>query len=131
MVGQIPHPILLNLPPKQFSNPQNNIGMATAVQDTQYVQVLKMHKEYWAGAINLDETHVQQLHQMFKYVQCHSNEHTLPSCPLKKNWNINKMTQPDLDVNSTHHNYALGGVKAFLLYVITPIPTLYFYHSFY
>lgn len=79
-------------------------------------QVFKMHKGYWAGAIKLDETHVQQLHQMFKYVQCHSIEHTLPSCPLKKHWNIKKMTHSDLDVNSTLHNNALGGMKAFLFY---------------
>jgi hypothetical protein len=58
--------------------------MVAAVQDTEDIQVFEMHRESRVWAINLDEMHVRQLSQLFKCVQCCSNEHTLPHCPLMK-----------------------------------------------
>jgi hypothetical protein len=52
-----------------------------------------MHQEAWVGAINLTEEQGRNLHSMFKCPQCHCNTHTLPTCPLMKNW-ITKKLQP-------------------------------------
>jgi hypothetical protein len=51
-------------------------GCSTRTED---VQVFEMHKKSWVGTINLVEAHVRQLRQMFKCIQCHINDHTLPS----------------------------------------------------
>lgn len=64
---------------KHLQKQITNFGMITPVQTLDDLQI-----------INLSEPSVCQLHQMFKCVQCCSNEHALPSFPLMKNWIINK-----------------------------------------
>ncbi len=49
-----------------------------------------MHKDAWIGTINLPEDKVKILRSMFKCVQCRSNDHTLPNCPLMKKWIVKK-----------------------------------------
>jgi hypothetical protein len=75
--------------PKKYNT---TVGFVAAVQDdiTSQNGTLEMHKDSWIGAINLPEEYVKQLRQLFKCVQCRSNEHTLTSCPLMKNWIIRK-----------------------------------------
>lgn len=85
-----------------------NVGIVAAVQDTDDVQVFEMHKESWVGAINLDEAHARQLRQMFKSVQCCSNNHTLPHCPLMKNWSIQKKPRSDKEGGTSQQNTSLG-----------------------
>jgi hypothetical protein len=77
-------------------------------------QVFEIHKESWVGAINLDETHVRQLRQMFKCIQCCSNEHTLPHCPLMKNWIIKKKPRLDQVGSTSQQNTSMGGVNSVL-----------------
>ncbi len=62
----------------------------------------------------LDEAHVRQLRQMFKCVQGHSNKHTLPHCPLMKNWIIKKKPRSDQDSNTSQQNTSMGGVNSVL-----------------
>jgi hypothetical protein len=82
---------------KIASKKSSTVGFVAAVQDTPYLPSnnLETHKESWVGAINLLEDHVKKLHQMFKCVQCCTNDHTLPSCPFMKNWIIKKKLHQD------------------------------------
>jgi hypothetical protein len=78
--------------PKPPPKKPTNLGFVAAVsglnQDGSHT--FEMHKESWVGAVNLQEDFFKQLRQMFKCVQCRTNDHTLPSCPLMKNWIIKK-----------------------------------------
>jgi hypothetical protein len=56
---------------------------------------LELHSESWIGARNLDEEHVKILHSLFKCLQCCTNYHTFPSCPLLKNRVIKKKVLSD------------------------------------
>ena len=62
------------------------------------------------GAINLDEAHVKILRSMFKCLQCCTNNHTFPSCPLLKNWVIKKKVRPDLTPESQPSGAARSAV---------------------
>jgi len=77
--------------PKLFKKPPvSNVGMVSSVQDSDGVTSvpLELHSKAWIGAINLNEDHVKVLRSLFKCPQCHTNNHTFPSCPLLKNWVI-------------------------------------------
>jgi len=64
-----------------------SVGFVAQVQDTDPdATPLEMHKDAWVGAVNLLEEKAKLLRSMFKCVQCHSDDHTLPHCPLMKNW---------------------------------------------
>jgi hypothetical protein len=71
-------------PPKKPTT--SPLGIVTAVQesDPPSPDGLEFHKDSWVGAINLPEDRIKLLCQMFKCAQCHTNDHTLPSCPLMK-----------------------------------------------
>ncbi len=65
-------------------------GIVAAVHDKESSDIssFDMHPEAWIGAINLSEDFVKKLRSLFKCPQCRTNDHTLPSCPLMKNWVI-------------------------------------------
>jgi hypothetical protein len=92
-----------------------NMGFVAVVQDdtTSSYGTFKMHKESLVGTVNLSEDFIKQLHQMFKCVQCCSNDHTLLSCPLMKNWIIKKKN-PHLDNfnDSTSQARQVGSVNS-------------------
>jgi len=77
---------------------------------------LEMHKEAWVGAINLPEDRAHLLRQMFKCVICRCNNHTLPHCPLMKNWVIKKKQRPDGSSSSDSESKSktVGGVNSVL-----------------
>jgi len=76
-----------------------------------------MHKDAWVGAINLSEDKVKLLRSMFKCVQCRSNEHTLPNCPLMKNWIIKKKPRDTNTPELESQARPIGGVSS----VATPM----------
>lgn len=80
---------------------------------------LELHKESWVGAINLPEEQVKQICQMFKCTQCRTNDHTLPSCPLLKNWIIKRKPRLDNNGNPDNHSKSVGGVNSVLAAHIT------------
>jgi hypothetical protein len=99
-------------PKKPTSSP---LGFVTAVQEGESPnQDLTLHKESWVGAINLPEEKVKLLCQMFKCVQCHSNDHTLPSCPLMKNWIIKKKPHQENIPDKSSQPTNVGGVNSVL-----------------
>jgi hypothetical protein len=97
---------------------QNTVGFVAAVEDTitDPTKDFEFHKEPWVGTINLPEHFVKQLCQMFKCVQCRSNDHTLPSCPLMKNWSIKKKPRSNTisDKDKTSKDSAIGGANSVL-----------------
>jgi len=82
--------------------------------DVDSSSTLEMHKDAWVGAINLPEDQACLLRQMFKCVICHSNDHTLPCCPLMKNWVIKKKLRPDGNTTSDSDSQSkvVGGVNS-------------------
>jgi hypothetical protein len=109
-------PISKPTPPKPTPKKQNTAGFVTAIQDTSATLCgdFEMHKDSWVGAINFSEEFVKQFCQMFQCIQCHLNDHTLPSCPFMKNWSIKK--KPCTDQNSVQKSRSLsvGGVNSVL-----------------
>jgi hypothetical protein len=101
-------------PPKKTNG--TSLGIVTAVQeaDSSLPDGLELHKDAWVGAINLPEDRVKQLRQMFKCAQCRTNDHTLPSCPLLKNWIIKRKPRPDGSNDSDNSSRLVGGVNSVL-----------------
>lgn len=64
--------------------------------------------------VNLPEEYVKQLRQMFKCAQCRSNEHTLPYCPLMKNWIIKKKPRNDNNSKTESPLQSGGSVNSVL-----------------
>jgi hypothetical protein len=80
-----------------------NVGIVASVVDVpgnSSSSDYEFHSETWIGAINLTEEQGHKLHSMFKCPQCRSNSHTLPACPLMKNWVITKKPQQPKSDNS-------------------------------
>ena len=100
---------------RNFPKKPTILGTVAAVQDQDNSPTeFTMHKEPWFGAVNLPEDLVKQLRQMFKCVQCRSNDHTLPSCPLMKNWIIKNKSRNDNNADSDSHAHHVGGVNSVL-----------------
>lgn len=97
--------------PKPPPKKPTNLGFVAAVsglnQDGSHA--FEMHKESWVGAVNLQEDFFKQLRQMFKCVQCRTNDHTLPSCPLMKSWITKKKVR-----NDDSSSCPVGGVNSVL-----------------
>jgi hypothetical protein len=94
------------------------VGFVSQVQgDESYVDSPEMHKDAWIGAINLPEDKVKLLQSMFKCVQCRTNDHTLPNCPLMKNWIIRKKPRESTPPDSESQTRNVGGVSS----VTTPL----------
>jgi hypothetical protein len=72
---------------------QNLLLKAVQAPEDNNSSLFEMPKKAWVGAVNLPEEYMKQLCQKFKCAQCRSNEHTLPYCPLMKNWIIKKKMQ--------------------------------------
>jgi hypothetical protein len=73
--------------------PTKTLGIAASVTDVSDGSSLSnyvMHQEPLVGAINLTKEQGRKLWSMFKCPQCRCNTHTLPTCPLMKNWTITK-----------------------------------------
>ena len=66
------------------------VASVTDASGTSSSSEYEMHQESWIGAINLTEEQGHKLWSMFQCPQCHSNSHTLPTCPLMKHWTITK-----------------------------------------
>jgi hypothetical protein len=99
------------------SKKPNTVGFVAAATDTSLPTPdteFEFHKESWVGTINLLETYVKQLRSMFKCVQCRSNDHTLPSCPLMKNWIIKKKPRPDTNTDKNTKESTVGGANSVL-----------------
>jgi hypothetical protein len=80
-----------------------NVGIVASVVDVpgnSSSSDYEFHSETWIGAINLTEEQGRKLRSMFKCPQCRSNSHTLPACPLMKNWVITKKPQQPKSDNS-------------------------------
>jgi hypothetical protein len=109
-------PLQKTTPPKVPLKKPSTVGFVAAVQDTPDPpsKNLEIHKESWVGAINLSEDHVKKLRQMFKCVQCRTNDHTLPSCPFMKNWIIKKKPCQDTNQDKTPKDTTIGGVNSVL-----------------
>jgi len=71
--------------------------MVTSVQEDNAgsENSLALQSEPWIGAINLDEAHVKIIRSLFEFTQCHTNNHTFPSCPFLKKWVIKKKVRTD------------------------------------
>jgi hypothetical protein len=69
--------------------------MVASVQSNLSTSSTEFQSEPWIGGINLDEDHVKILRSMFKCLQCRTNNHTFPSCPLLKHWIIKKKVRSD------------------------------------
>jgi hypothetical protein len=94
------------------------VGFISQVQgDESNVDSPEMHKDAWIGAINLPEDKVKLLRSMFKCVQCRTNDHTLPNCPLMKNWIIRKKPRESTPPDSEFQTRNVGGVSS----VTTPL----------
>ncbi len=93
------------------------MGIVAAVQEQEspLFDNLEMHKDPWIGAINLSEDRVKQLRQMFKCAQCCTNDHTLPSCPLMKNWIIKRKAHQDNHTESDTRSQSEGNVNSVLV----------------
>jgi hypothetical protein len=66
------------LPPKPPPKKTNTLGLVASIQDSNGLPQsdFEMNKDEWVGAVNLHEDHVKQLRQMFKCIQCRTNDHT-------------------------------------------------------
>jgi len=97
---------------KPYKKPSTTIGMVASAQESHATSEtsLVLHSDPWIGAINLDEAHVKILRSMFKCLQCCTNNHTFPSCPLLKNWVIKKKVRPDLTPESQPSGAARSAV---------------------
>jgi hypothetical protein len=102
------------LPPKPPPKKTNTLGLVASVQDSNGLPQydFEMHQDAWVGAINLPEDHVKQLQQMLKCVQCRTNDHTLPSCPLMKNWIIKKKLRTDHNNEQDSQSRSVGSVNS-------------------
>jgi hypothetical protein len=110
---QKPTPSKTPIPSKK----PHTVGFVTAAADTSSLTPdteFEFHNESWVGAINLLETYVKQLRSMFKCIQCHSNDHTLPSCPFMKSWIIKKKPRSENTPNQTPQAKSVGGVNSVL-----------------
>lgn len=107
--------------PKKYNT---TVGFVAAVQDdiTSQNGTLEMHKDSWIGAINLPEEYAKQLRQLFKCVQCRSNEHTLTSSPLMKNWIIRKkVPRTEQSNDSTSQSRPMGGINSVMAPEVTSL----------
>jgi len=73
---------------------------------------IEMHKDAWVRAINLSEEKVKLLRSMFKCVQCRTNNHTLPNCPLMKNWIVKKKPRDSNSSDPESQSRTVGGVSS-------------------
>jgi hypothetical protein len=99
------------------NNPQKKttpVGFVSHVQGDGGVDSssIEMHKDAWVGAINLSEEKVKLLRSIFKCVQCQTNDHTLPNCPLMKNWIVKKKPRDSNSSDPESQSRTVGGVSS-------------------
>jgi hypothetical protein len=119
-------------PGSTIPKPKANVGfVAAATPAAKDAAVdssddLEMHKDAWVGAVNLPESHARLLRQMFKCVVCRCNNHTLPYCPILKNWSIKKKPRSEPGKDSDLPPKVKGGANSVLAPTVDPprpIPT--------
>jgi len=98
-------------------NPQKKttpVGFVSHVQGDGGVDssAIEMHEDAWVGAINLSEEKGKLLRSMFKCVQCRTNDHTLPNCPLMKNGIVKKKQRDSNSSDPESQSRTVGSVSS-------------------